>query len=60
MGWSPLLHTGFLVSCATLDTPQIQSVSITGLLPSLVMLSSIIHLLTSFLNGVLTPNKFLH
>ena len=37
-GWSPLLPTGFLVSCGTLDTDGLLWISRTGLLPSLASL----------------------
>ena len=39
MGWSPLVHTGFLVSHATLDTVCPLDLSRTGLSPSLAGLS---------------------
>ena len=38
MGWSPLLHTRFLVSRTTLDTVLFLLLSSTGLSPSLVYL----------------------
>ena len=38
-GWAPLLQTGFHVSGPTLDTARLTSVSLTGLLPSMVELS---------------------
>ena len=38
MGWSPLLHTRFLVSRITLDTASLTFLSFTGLSPSLVHL----------------------
>lgn len=37
-GWSPALHTGFLVSRTTLDTALLALLSLTGLSPSLVYL----------------------
>ena len=38
-GWSPRLPTGFLVSCGTLDSEPLASFSLTGLVPSPVLLS---------------------
>ena len=43
-GWTPLLPTGLLVSCGTLDTHPLAAISPTGLLPPLVQLSSCIRL----------------
>ena len=43
-GWSPLLPTGFLVSCGTLVSARCLCLSITGPLPSLEVLSSTLHL----------------
>ena len=37
-GWSPLLPTGFLVSCGTLDPDGLLWISRTGFLPSLIPL----------------------
>ena len=37
-GWSPVLHTRFLVSRTTLDTTSLAWISYTGLSPSLVYL----------------------
>ena len=37
-GWSPRLPTGFLVSGGTLDTATLKSLSLTGLLPTMVCL----------------------
>ena len=53
--WSSLVPTGFLVSRRTLDTPSLKTISTTGLLPSLAVLSNTIRL--SFLVdfGVLHP-----
>ena len=36
MGWSPHIHTGFLVSRTTLDTTSSNCLSYTGLSPSMV------------------------
>ena len=44
-GWSPLIPTGFLVSCGTLDTAKLIMILRTGLSPSLVCLSK--HILLS-------------
>ena len=54
MGWSPRIHTGLHVSCATLDTHMPCSVSVTGLLPCFVQLSRSLHLPNS--NQLLGPN----
>ena len=43
-GWSPCLHTEFLVLRATLDTDSLFDVSLTGLSPSLVELPSSLQL----------------
>ena len=43
-GWSPCLHTEFLVLRATLDTDSLIDVSLTGLSPSLVELPSSLQL----------------
>ena len=53
--WSSLVPTGFLVSRRTLDTPSLWTISFTGLLPSLAVLSNTLQL--SFLVdfGVLHP-----
>jgi hypothetical protein len=37
-GWSRQIHTGFLVSRITWDTPEVQTISLTGLSPSMVSL----------------------
>ena len=39
MGWSPHIHTGFLVSRTTLDTTMSTHLSYTGLSPSMVCFS---------------------
>ena len=54
-GWSLLLHTGFHVSGATLDTPQLDYISRTGLLPSAVALSRALPLCILRLIGVHNP-----
>ena len=43
-GWTPLIHTGFLVSCATLDTALCMSISVTRLLLCFALLSRNVHL----------------
>ena len=43
-GWTPRVHTGFLVSCATLDTALEVSISVTGLLPCFASVSTEVHL----------------
>ena len=42
--WSSRIHTGFLVSCATLDTAQSSSISVTWLLHYFAIVSTIVHL----------------
>jgi hypothetical protein len=39
-GWSPLIHTGFLVSRATQDTAKNHNLACTGLSPSVEVLSN--------------------
>ena len=58
-GWSPLIPTGFLVSCATLDTHGDLLVSLTGLLPYFVLFSNNLLLQTFLLYWVLTPSILL-
>ena len=53
-GWTPRIHTGFLVSCATLDTTRSTRISVTGLLPCFAALSNALHL--SLLNPKCGPN----
>ena len=53
--WSSLIPTGFLVSRRTLDTPSFLTISPTGLLPSLAVLSNTIRLSFSVDYGVLHP-----
>ena len=54
-GWSPRVPTGFLVSCGTLDPRLVIPVSLTGLLPSLVPLSSDVQLQELSITQVRTP-----
>ena len=54
-GWSPRLPTGFLVSCGTPDTSLSFSLSLTGLLPSLVPLSNGVQLEITSITLVHTP-----
>ena len=54
-GWSPRLPTGFLVSCGTPDTSLSFSLSLTGLLPSLVPLSNGLQLEITSITLVHTP-----
>ena len=54
-GWSPRLPTGFLVSCGTPDTSLSFSLSLTGLLPSLVPLSNGLQLKITLITLVHTP-----
>ncbi len=42
--WSSLVPTGFLVSRRTLDTHSLKTISLTGLLPSLAVLSNTLQL----------------
>ena len=43
-GWSPVIHTRFLVSRTTLDTAMLIWISLTGLSPSSVHLPRVVHL----------------
>ena len=52
--WSSLIPTGFLVSRRTLDTPSSRTISPTGLLPYLAVLSNTVRL--SFSNGLWSPS----
>ena len=54
-GWSPLLPTGFLVSCGTLDTAKLNMFLRTRLSLSLVVLSNTLPLTYLRHNAVLTP-----
>ena len=54
-GWSPRLPTGFLVSCGTPDTRLLSHISLTGPLPSLVVLSNTIQLYVTSIMQVLNP-----
>ena len=54
-GWSPRIPTGFLVSCGTPDTSLSFSLSLTGLLPSLVPLSNGVQLEITSITLVHTP-----
>ena len=54
-GWSPRLPTGFLVSCGTPDPSLSFSLSLTGLLPSLVPLSNGVQLEITSITLVHTP-----
>ena len=54
-GWSPLLPTGFLVSCGTLDPARLNMFSPTGLSPSSVRLSCRLRLTYLRLLAVLNP-----
>ena len=53
-GWSPLVHTEFLVPRATLDTASLLDFSLTGLSPSLVSPSN--EILLSLIDGLRSPN----
>ena len=55
-GWSPLLPTGFHVSCGTPDPAHLLRLPCTGLSPSLVGLSRTLPLLLRRLIAVLTPH----
>ena len=57
--WSSFLPSGFLVSRRTPDTPSLDSISRTGLLPSFVHLSRCVPLSSLRLPGVLTPRVLL-
>ena len=52
-GWSRLIRTGFPVPRTTWDTPEVQTISLTGLSPSLVCLPR--HLQLSFSHLVWCP-----
>jgi hypothetical protein len=54
-GWSPQIHTGFLVSRATQDTTRLRHKSCTGLSPSMAVLSKTFHFLISCHIVVLQP-----
>ena len=54
-GWTPLLPTGLLVSCGTLDTRLSSLISPTGLLPSPVRLSNRLRLSPTSIPQVLNP-----
>ena len=54
-GWSPLIPTGFLVSCGTPDTRPLKHISPTGLLPSPAELSCSIRLCALRFVRVLYP-----
>ena len=53
--WSSRFPTGFLVSRRTLDTPSSRTVSPTGLLPYLAVLSNTVRLSLFLMSGVLYP-----
>ena len=55
-GWSPRLPTGFLVSCGTLDTNLVKHISLTGLLPSPVPVSTAIQLCVLPILSVQNPD----
>ena len=55
-GWAPRLPTGFLVSCGTLDPSLLQLVSLTGLLPSPVAVSTALQLPVASIPLVLNPD----
>ena len=57
--WSSFLPSGFLVSRRTPDTPSLDSISRTGLLPSFVHLSRCVPLSSLRCPGVLTPRVLL-
>ena len=57
--WSSFLPSGFLVSRRTPDSPRLNSISRTGLLPSFVHLSRCVPLSSLRLPGVLTPRVLL-
>ena len=56
-GWSPLLPTGFLVSCGTLDTDGLLWISRTGLLPSSASLPNEFCYLRQCLMSVHNPDR---
>ena len=55
--WSSHIHTGFHVSCATLDTRQLKSISSTRLLLCFVQLSRSVQLLIFCIMQVRTPSE---
>ena len=55
--WSSHIHTGFHVSCATLDTRQLKSISSTRLLLCFVQLSRSVQLLICCIMQVRTPSE---
>ena len=55
-GWSPRLPTGFLVSCGTLDPRLLLHVSLTGLLPSPVAVSTAVQLHEASIPQVRNPD----
>ena len=57
--WSSLVHTGFLVSCTTLDTTALSHVSLTRLSLSLVCFPKTFLLRFKVTSVVLTPDVFL-
>ena len=54
-GWAPRLPTGLLVSCGTLDPRLLLHVSLTGLLPSPVAVSTAVQLHEASIPQVLNP-----
>ena len=56
-GWSPLLPTGFLVSCGTLDPDGLLRISRTGLLPSSVSLPNEFCYPKQYLVSVHNPDR---
>ena len=57
MRWSSHVHTGFHVSCATLDTRHLKSISPTRLLLCVVQLSNYVRLSIFWIMQVRTPSK---
>ena len=57
--WSSLVPTGFLVSRRTLDTPSLRTISSTGLLPSLDVLSRTFDYRSLWITESVTPNLLL-
>ena len=55
--WSSLFPTGFLVSRRTPDTPSLRTISPTGLLPSLAVLSNTLRISFFVDFGVLYPAR---
>ena len=55
--WSSLIPTGFLVSRRTPDTPSLRTISPTGLLPSLAVLSNTLRISFFVDFGVLYPAR---